>query len=527
VLRCAAAQPSSELRFCLRADPKTFDPLLAAEEPSETIRYLTAGVLLRLNRQTQQLEPELAKTWKILNQGKRIDFVLREGVRFSDGVPFGAADVVATVRRLAAPGLNSAIADTFRSGAGEIRAQANGPHAVSIFFSAPVAGVEGLFDQLAISPGRSVPPEKAVLGPFMLAEYKAGQYTLLKRNPYYWKTGGGKRQPYLDSIRLDVQSNREIELVRFRRGELHFVDKLEPEAFERLRKEAPSTVINAGPSLNSEFLWFNQAPAAPTPTHKQRWFESRHFRRAISAAINRDDLIRLVYRGYAHPAAGPVSQANRLWFNSGITAHKYDPAQALDLLRKDGFRLDGHTLRDRSGNAIEFSLITNAGNRTREQMGTMVQHDLKKIGIQVNFTPVEFQSLIERITRTQAYEACLMGLTNVEVDPNSQTNLLVSSGSHHAWNPRQARPATEWEAEIDQLMRLQATAPTLAGRKKAFDRVQELLSEHVPLVFLVNPNVLLGIAPNVRNAAPSALPPHLFWNIASISLGTAEPRRKD
>ena len=157
----------------------------------------------------------------------------------------------------------------------------------------------------------------------------------------------------------------------------------------------------------------------------------------------------------------------------------------------------------------------------------MVQHDLKKIGIQVNFTPLEFQSLIERITRTQAYEACLMGFSNVEIDPNAQSNIWVSSGTHHAWNPRQSKPATQWEAEIDLLMQQQATASTVAIRKKVFDRLQELLSEQVPLVFLVHPDVLLGVASNVRNTAPSALPPHLFWNISNISLGPAEPRRRD
>src|SRR5215831_12078472 len=108
------AQPGGQLRFCLHSDPATFDPLLAAEEASETVRYLTGGVLLRFNRQTQQLEPELATSWKVMDGGKRIDFVLRRNVRFSDGTPFTVADVIATIRRLAQPDLHSAIADTIR-----------------------------------------------------------------------------------------------------------------------------------------------------------------------------------------------------------------------------------------------------------------------------------------------------------------------------------------------------------------------------------------------------------------------------
>jgi peptide/nickel transport system substrate-binding protein len=515
----AEAQSAMELRFCLRSDPKTFDPLLAAEEASETIRYLTGGVLIRFNRRTQELEPELAAGWKVRDAGKRIDFTLRAGVRFSDGAPFGPADVIATFQRVADPRLASAVSDTFRSGAGEIRATQNGPDGLSIAFAKPVAGLELLFDQLAITPGRRVSPESAVLGPFMLVEHKGGQYVRLRRNPHYWKKdAAGKQLPYADSIRLDIQANREVELLRFRRGELHVLDKLDPDTFERVRKEAPSSVLNAGPSLDSEMLWFNQNPNAPLSLAKKRWFESALFRRAISAAINRDDIIRLVYRGYARPAVGPVSPANKVWFNRQLRPPHQDANLAMRLLQQDGFRFDGRTLRDREGNTVEFSLITNAGSKTRAQIGAMLQQDLKKIGIRLNFTPIEFQSLIERITRTQQYETCLLGLANVEVDPASQTNVWLSSGTHHAWNPGQAKPATDWEAEIDRLMKAQATAVQAQARKTAFDRVQDIISEQAPILYLVYPDVLLAISPSVRHAAPSALPPHLLWNVERLSL---------
>jgi peptide/nickel transport system substrate-binding protein len=251
------------------------------------------------------------------------------------------------------------------------------------------------------------------------------------------------------------------------------------------------------------------------------------FRRAISAAINRNDMIRLVYHGYAHPAVGPVSAANKLWFNAKLNALQYDRQLALKLLQQDNFRLDGNILRDSAGNAVEFALITNAGSKTRALIGTMVQQDLMKIGIRLNFVPMEFRSLIERITRTQQYEACLLGLTNVEVDPNSQMNVWMSSGTHHAWNPGQTKPVTPWEAQIDELMQLQHTSVDTAARKRAFDRVQELAAEEQPIVYLVHPDVLVAISPLVRNALPSPLPPHLYWNIENLALAGASQRRKN
>jgi len=521
---CAPAQ----LRLCVHTNPSTLDPLAADEEASDTIRFLTGGVLIRFNRRTQQVEPELATSWKIRDQARRVDFILRQDVRFSDGTQFGPDDVVATVRRLMDPDLHSPIADTFRSAGGNIRAETNGAHGVSVFFSTPVAGLELLFDQLAITSAHQSRPERAVLGPFVLDDHKSGQYIVLRRNPQYWKTdAAGRRLPYMESIRLDIQSSRDIELLRFRRGELHLIDKLEPEGFERLRKEMPSSARNVGASLDTEFFWFNQSSNAQIPAYKKRWFQSQFFRRAISAAVNRDDIIRLVYHGYAHPAVGPVSLANIFWFNSKLSAPAYDPALASKLLREGGFRFDGPTLRDADGNAVEFSLITNAGSKTRTQIGAMVQQDLKRAGIQLNFTPIEFQSLIQRITRTQQYEACLLGLTNVEVDPNAQMNVWVSSGTHHAWNPGQSKPATQWEAEIDRLMQLQHTAIEPKARKEAFDRVQELVVEQAPIIYLVHPDVLVSVSPSVRNVTPSVLPPHLFWNVEHLSLVTPGPGRKN
>jgi len=235
------AQGGGELRFCLRADPRTLDPLLVEEEPSEAIRYLTGGVLIRFNRKTQKLEPGLATSWKITNQGRRIDFQLRNGVRFSDGTPFGPEDVAAVFRRMVDPNLHSPIADSFRTAGGQIRVEAPGADKVSIFFSAPVAGLELLFDSLAISSSRVREPERAVLGPFMVAEYKSGQYILLRRNPHYWQSdSNGRRLPYLDSVRLEIQANRQTELLRFRRGELELFEKIEPEAYERLHRDAPA-----------------------------------------------------------------------------------------------------------------------------------------------------------------------------------------------------------------------------------------------------------------------------------------------
>src|SRR3954471_7843897 len=143
-----SGQWGGELRFCLHSEPRNLHPALADDDASETVRYLTGGVLLRVNRVNQRLEPELAKSWKVENAGRTIVFQLREGVSFSDGTPFTADDVAYTMQVLMDPALHSATGDAFRSGSGAVQAVARGPMQVAVTFPEAVAGVARLFDQV-------------------------------------------------------------------------------------------------------------------------------------------------------------------------------------------------------------------------------------------------------------------------------------------------------------------------------------------------------------------------------------------
>ncbi len=520
--RPALAQSGGELHFCLHGEPKTFNPIQVADDASEKIRYLTGGVLIRLNRQTQALEPGLATSWRVSKDGRSIIFHLRKGLRFSDGTAFTSEDVAYTMRLLMDPQLHSPTGDAFRSSQGTIGIQTPSGEIVTITFPAPVSGLERLFDQVAILSAHSPQKEMAVLGPFYVSEYKAGSYVQLRKNPNYWKHDAqGHALPYLDGIRLDIQRNRDIELLRFHRGEIHLINGLDAEYFNRLQQEMPGVTHDAGAGLDGEFMWFNEAPAAPIPEYKKEWFRAAEFRRAISAAINRADLCRIVFSGYARPAYGPVSPANHFWFNVGLPAPKYDAAGALRLLAQAGFRFENGVLRDRAGNRVEFSLVTNSGNKLREQMATMVQQDLLQIGVKVKVVTLDFSSLIERMTRTFDYEACLLGLVNTDLDPNGQMTVWLSSAENHQWNPSQKTPATPWEAEVDRLMQEQAVALRDKDRKKAFDRVQQIVYDQQPFIYLINKDALSAISPSVVGAAPTVLNPQAFWNVDVLRLGQA------
>jgi peptide/nickel transport system substrate-binding protein len=514
--------PGGELRFCLHAEPKNFNPLMVTEESDEVIQYLTGSVLIRINRQTQAFEPELAESWQVVDGGRKIEFKLRDGVRFSDGAPLTPADVLFSLRSIVDPALHLPAGEPFRTDKGPILVSQPGSHRILMTLPAPMAGVERLFDQVPITSARAVeksarPDEMPVLGPYRIAGYWSGSSVLLARNPYYWKKDeGGRRLPYIDSVRLSIQQNRDLELLRFLRGDIHLINGMDAESFDRLAEKRPGEARDAGRSLESEELWFNQVARAPIPGYRKEWFRSRQFRRAIAQAIGRADLARLVYRSHAAPSIGPVSPANLAWFNAKLRVPTFDPDASLAGLKAAGFSLAGSELRDRQGHAVEFSLITNSGNKSRERMTSMIQQDLARIGIRLNVVPLDFGSLIERITRTFDYEACLLGMVNVDLDPSGEMNVWLSSASSHPWNPGQAAPETPWEAEIDRLMRAQAVETAFTRRKALFDRVQEIIVEEAPVLILVDKNALSAVSASLGNVAPAVLHPQTFWNIDRI-----------
>jgi peptide/nickel transport system substrate-binding protein len=496
-----------ELALAIHYDPKTFDPAKVDDQASELVRYLTGGVLLRVNRQTQEAEPQLAESFHLSPDGTLIVFKLRTGLQFSDGSALTSADVAWSLRRVLAPATQSIVADEFLLPA-EIVIDTPDKLTVRMHLPKRVIGVARIFDEIAIEPVNRPSEGRIAAGPFTVAEYKRGQYVRLLRNPHYWRRGPtGASLPYAASLRLDTMNNREQEVSDFLRGDYDFIDGLSPEYFAIVAKKSPQSVHDLGASLNTEQLWFNQAAAAPLPEFEKAWFRNSAFRTAVSQAIHRADLARIAYDGHATPAFGFVSPANKEWHNGNLKYPQESVADANRLLAKAGFHSSGTQLYDAAGNAVRFSIVTNAGNAARQKMAAMVQQDLAVLGMQVTIVTLDFPALIDRLMRKQDYEACLLGVANAEPDPSSMMNMWLSSSPNHQWNPSQKTPATPWEAEIDRQMQLQASTPVEQARKAAVDRVQQIVADQQPFIYLVYPNVLHAISPRLRGVDDSILSP--------------------
>jgi peptide/nickel transport system substrate-binding protein len=258
---------------------------------------------------------------------------------------------------------------------------------------------------------------------------------------------------------------------------------------------------------------------------KRTWFRDLAFRRAVSLALDRDAIVRLVYQERAVPLAGHVPPGNRLWVNRSLPPPRRSTGDARQFLQRAGYtwHADG-TLLDRAKQAVEFSILTNTGNTERMQIATIIQDDLTHLGIRASLVTLELRALIDRVLTTRDYDAVVLGLGGGDADPNAELNVWLSTGGMHLWNPAQPAPATPWEAEIDALLRQQLTTRDVAHRKRLYDRVQELVAENLPVIPLVSPNVLVAAKKGLGNFRPVVLDHYTLWNVDEIYW--QDPRRR-
>lgn len=528
------------LRVALSREPTTWNRLLAADYPTHVVTDQLHAPLIRLNQETQQMEPALAESWEFSDDGRELVFYLRGGVRFSDGEPFTADDVAFTFRVLHDPGVASPLKDSARIDGENIVAHVIDETTVGFRLPRRTAAVERIFDSIRILPehrlaeslaagtlaadtGLGAPLENIVgLGAFRLREHVPGQRIVLERNPHYFRSGDVV-YPRLAGMVFDVVADTNAQVLRFRAGELDLLAPIAPEAFRELRREHPASVIlnDLGPSMVSERLWFNLNPASPIDAHKKKWFGDVRFRRAVSLAIDREAMARVVFGGLASAASGPVSPANHFWRDESLQPITRDVDEARRLLVDAGFRWEDGNLCDREGNPVRFTIITNAGSDLRRGEGAFIQEDLKDLGIEIVLAPIEGGALLARITGTFDYDACLLGLTQTDPDPSAEMSLWLSRAPLHLWHPSQSQPATEWEARIDHLMESQLTSTDVEYRQACYREVQRIVVEHLPVLDLVVPHALVGYSSALRGVRATPFW-HVLWNGDELFFERAE-----
>jgi peptide/nickel transport system substrate-binding protein len=550
IAKCEPGQPGGRFVIALPTTPNTFNPLFATNSASDEIARLLFGTLVKLDQVTEEPGPGLAESWSVAPDQKTWTFKLRQGVRWSDGLPFTADDVVFTWNGIMYnPEFNQVTFDLFRIGGRGFEVSKVDDFTVRVitpevfaplieFFGiAPIMPrhvLEGAVKEkvFPMSYGIKSRPDRIVgCGPYRVKEVRPGQFTLLERNPEYWVSDrAGRRLPYLDEVMFTVAAGPGGDARSFLEGKSDVFETVRPENYMQFKQASSSAgfqLLDLGVGAERDFLWFNQNTGASADGKpivnpaKLKWFRNQKFRQAVSCAIDRDRIVRAVYGGRAQAIYGFISTENPRWNNPNIAHFSFDLARARGLLSEIGIKPrqgDGQMV-DAEGIPIEFAFYSNAGNLLRERAAVLIEEDLKKLGLKATYTPIDFRGMIIKINMTFDYEAALMGLGGGGGDPASQINVLRSSEELHQWFPFQKTPSTDWEARVDTLMDAQMRTLDFAQRKKDFDEVQMILADELPMIYTVSPFTYSAIRAGMGNLRPSVLSPyHLTWNLDELYL---------
>ncbi len=530
------------------SEPDSFNPIVAYEADAQALNQIMGGGLTRLNLKTQLPEPALAKSWETSPDQLTWTFHLREKLNWSDGTPFTADDVLFTMQIINDPGIPSGAQDVLTIGGKAIQWMRKDDFTVTAVLPAPFAPFLRFIDAgtVPILPKHKLqkiyqegkfaqamqldmnPQDYVCMGAFRLKEYKPGQKISLIRNPHYWKKDlHENRLPYIDEIIFLILAGQDQLVLRLQNGEIDTYQSIRPQDVEDLSGKAATTqleVIQLGPSYENEQFFFNQNGGKNSKTGqfyvkpvKRSWFTDVNFRRAISHAIDRNAVVQNALYGKAIPVYGAESPGNSFWYCDNITRYAYNIEKALELLTASGFvrkkdSAGNPILYDKSGSQVRFSLNTNAGNTTRNTQCQLIVSDLAKLGIIVDYSALDFGTLVDRVTATFNYDSVLLSLSHDDVDPAAGMNIWMSGGTLHFWWPNQTSPVTDWEKRIDELMNLQMSTFDYQKRKLYYDEVQQILADQQPIIFTANQFLHACAKKSIGNLQPVIARHRTLWN---------------
>ncbi|MDX2216954.1 MAG: ABC transporter substrate-binding protein [Oculatellaceae cyanobacterium bins.114] len=541
------------------SEPKTFNYVLSSESPN-VFGYLYEGLIVE-DGVTGEVQPALAESWQISPDNKKIVITLKPKLRWSDGEPLTVEDVVFTYNDLYFnEAIPSSIRDVLRIGEGGALPQVRQVGDRQVEFSVPepfapllrnlglailpahalresVQTKDSQGDPLFISTWSTSTDPRAIIGngPYTIASYQPSQRVVFQRNPYYWRRDRqGTPQPYIEQVVWQIVESTDASLIQFRSGGLDVLG-IAPDSFALLKREEERgkfKIYNGGPAAGTNFIAFNlnrgRRNGKPlVDPIKSRWFNTLEFRQAIAHAIDRQRMVNNTFQGLAQLQDSPISVQSPYYFSpeQGLPVYDYDLERSRQLLQKGGFRYNATgQLLDTDDNLVRFTLITNAGNKAREAMGAQIKQDLAKIGIQVDFEPLAFNTLLNRLSNALDWECYLLGLTG-GIEPNSGANVWLPNGRSHRFNqaaqagqpPIEGRIISDWEQRIAQLYIEGAKTLDEARRREIYAESQRITQENLPFIYLVNPLSLAAVRDRLQPIKFSALNGPL-WNIHELEL---------
>ena len=516
--------------------PKTFNPFNTKDNISAQMSEIMYDGLVTTNPVTGETIPKLAKSFSV--NGKEYLINLRHGLKWSDGKPITADDVVFTWQNIIFDGFgNTSTRDSVMIDGKLPTVEKIDDYTVKFVTPEPFAPFLRMLSspiapkhifQPAVSRGREYfdgflstntnPKEFVISGAFRLKEYVPAQRVVFERNPNYYEINkDGKKLPYLDKLVYLIVGDINNQVLKFEGGELDEISLQGANVarFKEMEKHSDFSVFNIGPDTGTMYLSMNMNNRKDekgkyyVEPKKQVWFQDKNFRQAVDYALDRKNMVFNIANGLGYPLFTPET-LNSIFLNKNLKPYDKNIEKSKELLKKSGFTWDkaGHLI-DRFGNHVEFDLYTNAGNTEREAIGVMVKQDLEDLGMKVNFKPIEFNSLVNKLMASLDWDMVIMGFTGSPLEPNGGKNVWLSDGTLHIFNQRLERDANSpryaFEKRIDYLYTQGALATKFEDRKKYYDEYQAIVYDEKPLIYIYSPIRIVALRNKFKNIYPTSL----------------------
>ncbi len=556
ISQAEAGNYGGQLVMAIPNDPRSFNIILATDTATAFVgqnHLFRCLVDYRNGGDPPDYDNGVCTKWESTPDAKEWTFYIRKGVRWSDGQPFTADDVLFTYEVIKDEKVQNSLRDVFRQGTTADNKpiypdlekvndttvrfklhQSNGAFLDSIFNLYPVpkhkweqTWREGKFNEaMALN---TDPKDVVGLGPFRLKEYTSGQRIVLERNPYFWKVDKkGQRLPYLDRLIFIITRDFNVITAKFNAGEIDVMDRVRGEEFTLVKQmeSADVKVEDVGISLDCYWLMLNQNTGTNAKTGKpyvEPWkaklYRNQKFRQALSYGIDREGLANTVFAGRAVPIFSLVSPGDKTWYSDTVMKYPYNKDLAKQTLAEVGLKDtngDGF-LEDAEGHTVEIKINTNAGNSQREATAAFIVRNLQDIGIKSSSTPIAFQTINEMLESSFNYDAIVLGWqAGVPPGMPNVKNVIVSSSQNHTFFPGQKTPSTEWEGRIDQLVKQIDETLDVAKRKEMFGEIQRIWSEQMAEINLISERLGIAYKNKFANIRPTTLPPRITWNAEEI-----------
>jgi peptide/nickel transport system substrate-binding protein len=474
-------------------EPSILIPMLASDSASHNVSGLIFNGLVKYDTDLSVIG-DLAESWDISMNGLVITFHLRKDVKWADGVEFTADDVMFGYKTIIDEKTPTAYKEDFLQ---VKKAEVLDKYTFRVTYEKPFAPALTTWGSLIILPKHLLKDSDITktefarnpigLGPYKLSKWVPDQELILESYKDYFEG-----RPYIDRYIYKRIPDPATMFLVLRTGEIDMMGLTPLQYTKQTENEFFRKNFNKYryPAFQYTHMAFNL---------KHPFFKDKRVRQAIACAIDKNELVDVVLFGLGSPATGPYVP-NTWPYNSEVKKYDYNPEKARQLLKEAGWEdTDKDGLLDKDGRPFKFTVFTNTGNKLRENTATIIQWRLAKIGIKMEIRKLEWSTFINQFIDKRRFEAVILGWS-IGLDPD-QYDIWHSSKTRE----KELNFISYNNPEVDELLEKGRRSFDINDRKKAYFRIQEILAEEVPYIFLYVPDATIIVSARFRGIKQSPI----------------------